>query len=76
MSAMKDAWDDLAINYQQMHRERVNSAQFSRGLDLDDIIDRLWMVAQDRALDDGTHYQYIRAAIEYMEVIRDARLDS
>ena len=37
-----------------------------------DVIDRLWLVAQDRALDDGIHYAYIRAAIELIERLRHA----
>jgi hypothetical protein len=37
-----------------------------------DVIDRLWLVAQDRALDNGTHYAYIRAAIELIERLRHA----
>ncbi len=37
-----------------------------------DVIDRLWLVAHDRALDNGTHYAYIRAAIELIERLRHA----
>jgi hypothetical protein len=45
---------------------------YLRDLTAQDVIDRLWLVAQDRALDDGTHYAYIRAAIELIERLRHA----
>jgi hypothetical protein len=31
---------------------------YLRDLTAQDVIDRLWLVAQDRALDDGIHYAY------------------
>lgn len=37
-----------------------------------DVIDRLWLVAQDRALEDGVQYCYIRQAIEMIERLRRA----
>ena len=40
-------------------------------LTVQDVIDRLWMVAHDRAIDNGTHYAYIRAAIELIEELRN-----
>jgi hypothetical protein len=45
---------------------------YLRDLTAQDVIDRLWLVAQDRALDDGIHYAYIRAAIELIERLRHA----
>lgn len=36
----------------------------------EEVIDQLWLVAQDRAMADGIHYAYIRAAIELIEMMR------
>lgn len=43
-------------------------ARFTR----DQIIDGLWAVAMDLALEDGTHYTAVRAAIEYLRRLPNA----
>lgn len=38
----------------------------------DQIIDGLWAVAMDLALENGTHYEAVRAAIEYLRRLPNA----
>ena len=66
------------IDFGQWHEifyrdyKAVPGATYLGDLTPADVIDRLWLVAQDRALENGVHYAYIRQAIEMIEVLRRA----
>ena len=59
----------LPIGWQRTAAQ-VPGTRYLGDLTPQEVIDRLWLVAQDRALDDGIHYAYIRAAIELIEMMR------
>ena len=59
----------LPIGWQRTAAQ-VSGTRYLGDLTPQEVIDRLWLVAQDRALDDGIHYAYIRAAIELIEMMR------
>lgn len=63
------AFDDL--NY-----DRYLSATWSRGKKLQDVIDELWQAAQDQAMVNGSTYEAIRSALEYLDCIAAAKLES
>lgn len=59
----------LPVGWQRTAAQ-VPGTRYLGDLTPQEVIDRLWLVAQDRALDDGTQYAYIRAGIELIEVLR------
>lgn len=60
----------MALDYNKLIAQLGNAQAIE--LPVQDVIDRLWLVAQNVALENGHDYQTIRQAIAWLEVMRHA----
>lgn len=60
----------MALDYNKLIAQIGNAQALE--LPVQDVIDRLWVLAQEIALEDGNRYQTLRQAIAWLEVMRNA----
>lgn len=60
----------MTLDYNKLLAQMGNVQKIE--LPVAEVIDRLWLIAQNVAMDDGHYYHTLRQAIAWLEVMRNA----